>query len=151
MDCRQSRRYPWLEPEENLFPNIAPMGKENMTGVPHLCEHQEELRKLKSNELNSDMLNTARETIKERCQGFQTAPGYLQARWRNVGTLPEKYDPYEAEAALLDALITEGGIPAWSGDGSSCAEQIVRAVWERGERYRKELEEIKAKIKSITG
>jgi hypothetical protein len=60
----------------------------------------------------------------------------LQWRWRDPKTLPTTFNIHEAEAALLDAFTRQGGAHVWSGDGSSCAAQIVEAVWKRGDVMR---------------
>ena len=53
-------------------------------------------------------------------------PGDLQLKWRTEHGL--NYDYTEVETALLDALVNMGGATAWSGDGASCAAQIVQNV-----------------------
>ena len=69
----------------------------------------------------------------QRCTRFNSTPNDLQWKWRHVDTLPKDFNIMEAEAAILDCFISQGGAHVWSGDGSSCAAQIVEAVWRRGE------------------
>ena len=56
--------------------------------------------------------------------GFK--PGDLQFKWRTEKNLTRNY--MEIETAILDALVNMGGATAWSGDGSSCAVQIVQNI-----------------------
>ena len=64
-----------------------------------------------------------------RCARFGSESGKLQWRWRDPNTIPNEFNQWEAEAAILDAFVSQGGAHVWSGDGSSCAAQIVHAVW----------------------
>ena len=47
------------------------------------------------------------------------------------------------EAAILDALVNMGGATAWSGDGSSCAVQIIQNIIQERDTLRAELEELR--------
>jgi hypothetical protein len=78
-------------------------------------------------------LNQLAETLKR----LETAPGDLQWKWRTQKGLPN--DPIQIDAALLDAFVNMGGATAWSGDGSSCATQIVQNIIEERDRYWKAL------------
>lgn len=42
------------------------------------------------------------------------------------------------DAALLDAFVNMGGATAWTGDGSSCAAQIVQNIMEERDSLREE-------------
>lgn len=72
----------------------------------------------------------------------------LQYRWRHPDTVPDYFNVMEAEAAILDAFISQGGAHVWSGDGSSCAAQIVQAVWQKKQR---EIDELKEELEDIFG
>src|SRR5882672_10511286 len=99
---------------------------------PHEASSQEVFKK----QLN--------ETLKT--MGFE--PCKLQAKWRPNGgaPFPSEFPWRELELALLDALVNEGGATAWSGDGSSCAVQIIHAIWLGA---RKEIEGRDLKIKVL--
>jgi hypothetical protein len=78
------------------------------------------------------MLEVASKENDERCARYGCDNNnQLQWKWRNPKTLPDVFDIHEAEAALMDAFIRQGGAFVWHGDGSSCAAQIVEAVWNR--------------------
>jgi hypothetical protein len=74
----------------------------------------------------------------------------LQWKWRNVETLPQEFDYEECETALLDAFIRQGGARVWAGDGSSCATQIVEAVWKRMKIAEDKVKELQAKKEEPT-
>jgi hypothetical protein len=82
--------------------------------------------------------NKAKEETARR--GFKE--GELQWLWRTVECFKRKYDSGEVIAAICDALTREGQT-AWSGDGTSCVEQMIRLQWERAERAEAELERLK--------
>jgi len=71
----------------------------------------------------------------------------LQWKWRNVETLPAEFNYSECEAAILDAFIRQGGANVWPGDGSSCAVQIVEAVWKRMKTAEDKVKELEDKLK----
>lgn len=58
------------------------------------------------------------------------------------GNAPKDLD--ECVMATLEALILQGSVPAWDGDGVSCVAQMVWAQHQRALRAEKELEELKA-------
>lgn len=60
--------------------------------------------------------------------GFEE--GALQWLWRSPECFTRKYDQQEVITAICDALTREG-CTAWSGDGTSCVEQMVRLQWDR--------------------
>lgn len=74
-----------------------------------------------------------RDNNARRCSYFSAAPGELVLRWSNTNALPKEFNRIEAEAAILDALVTQG-IKAWSGDASSCVTNIIEAVWRRNQK-----------------
>jgi hypothetical protein len=67
---------------------------------------------------------------------FGYEPGDLQWKWRTRKGLP--FDMAEIDAALLDAFVNMGGATAWTGDGSSCAAQIVQNIMEERDSLREE-------------
>jgi hypothetical protein len=80
-------------------------------------------------------------------------PGLLQWKWRGFdpkNPMPQ-YDPvihsYEMETAIIDALVFQGGIDAWPGDGVSCVKQIVDAVAIQAREESKRRLEISRKFK----
>lgn len=106
----------------------------------------------------------AQEQLKSDCARCNSAPNLLQAKWRGgnfivdaqgawqgdwSGGLPP-YDYMEIETAILDALVTQGSIPAWRGDGLSCAAQIADFIYrkqqEKIDALQKELDELKARF-----
>ena len=44
------------------------------------------------------------------------------------------------DAAILDALVNMGGATAWTGDGSSCAVQIVQNIIEERDEWKAKYE-----------
>ena len=77
-------------------------------------------------------------------------PWKLQLKWRS--NPPQVYDSSECLDAILEALNMEG-VAAWSGDATSCVEQMVRAQAERAAasearcaRYREALEWIASRL-----
>ena len=80
----------------------------------------------------------------ERCARYGLKPGELQARWRGLGpgapisVVNSPAFTQEAEHAILDALVEQGGVSAWSGDGTSCVAQIVRNIAEQAEQRQAE-------------
>lgn len=64
-------------------------------------------------------------------RGF--SEGGLQMMWRTSECFTRKYDQGEVIAAICDALTREG-CTAWSGDGTSCVEQMIRLQWDRARR-----------------
>ena len=71
--------------------------------------------------------------------------GSYQALWRGFWTKatvdwdPNVDDPnfyMDITTALLDALINQGGIAAWDGDGLGCASQIVYHAYKRRDYWR---------------
>ncbi len=60
---------------------------------------------------------------------YDLKPGELQWKWRdNPPAFTNDVKWWEELAdAMLDALVCEGGIDAWDGDGLSCAMQIVES------------------------
>ena len=70
----------------------------------------------------------------ERLKYLGKQPDELQFKWRTQP--PEVFDSYEAMTAILDALITQGCVAAWSGDGTSCVEQMLgclHSLWRNAE------------------
>ena len=64
--------------------------------------------------------------------------GVYQAIWRyNLGEDPtvyplpamEVFNMRDCETAILDALIHQGGIIAWNGDGVGCVSQMVETAY----------------------
>lgn len=88
-----------------------------------------------------------RRGAQRRAEDYITSAGHklgeLQWKYRAPKTLPEKYDSGEVCLALIDAL-QMGGVYGWPGDGTGCAEQIVRAFYERG---RAQLEQAKSETR----
>lgn len=80
-------------------------------------------------------LESTREELHRQLKQNNLIPNDHQFKWR---TNPPKY-PYEGtvkekrewwkhcELAIIDALITQGCITAWPGDGVGCVTQIVKA------------------------
>lgn len=60
------------------------------------------------------------------------------------GNPPKSMD--ECTLATLEALILQGGIVAWDGDGVSCVAQMVWAQHRRAEKAEVELAELKKKV-----
>jgi hypothetical protein len=77
-------------------------------------------------------LSSHKQQLNERLAQLGYAPGELQYKWRTQKDL--KFDMTEVDLAILDALVNMGGATAWSGDGSSCAAQIVQHVMELGNK-----------------
>jgi hypothetical protein len=73
----------------------------------------------------------SREYNRQRCARYGSSPANLSSRWTSPDSIPDKIDHYECEAAILDALVTNG-ITAWSGDGSSLVTQIATALYRKG-------------------
>lgn len=69
-------------------------------------------------------LEATRADAEQRCKARGYEPGQLQ--WKYRTDPPAVYDMEEALDAILDALTREG-VPAWTGDGTSCVEQMIRA------------------------
>lgn len=76
---------------------------------------------------------TAYDDVARRVRALGYEPGQLQAKWRTdpppFAATAEWFG--EAEDAVLDALVIEGGIAAWPGDGTSCVMQIIEAFAKR--------------------
>jgi hypothetical protein len=73
-------------------------------------------------------LPTYRQTAIELCRINGFAPG-MWARWRDSPPpLPDDTAAAwrETMCVILDAL-TQEGVPAWSGDGTSCVQQVLMA------------------------
>lgn len=56
----------------------------------------------------------------------------LQWQWRVDPNRP--WDYHAATTAVLDALVIQGGIVAWDGDGVGCVVQMIEAQWNRAEQ-----------------
>jgi hypothetical protein len=91
--------------------------------------------------MNINLQEVYRKQLNEKLTRMGYSPGDLQYRWRTEKGL--QFDYSEVEAAILDALVNMGGATAWSGDGASCAVQIVQNIIEERDALRKELEELK--------
>lgn len=52
----------------------------------------------------------------------------------------DKYDSRDAMLAILDALIHQGSITAWPGDGTSCVEQMLALVYAERDTLRTSLD-----------
>lgn len=87
-------------------------------------------------------LRLARENIALRAHAFGFKPDELQGSWRSKPERPWIHG--EVDAAVLDALITQGHIPAWSGDGVECVVQMIEAQWRRAETYKAQVAEARA-------
>ena len=82
-----------------------------------------------------ETLDAARQYLKQMLPTLGSAPDKLQIEWRdNPPELPDDSDRAaqsewvrRCTAAILDALITQGCVPAWNGDGVGCVMQIVYA------------------------
>lgn len=86
------------------------------------------------------------EQLKLECPQYGCKPGELQWKWRGLASGNTPLPPFnyiEVELAILDALITEGCVPAWRGDGLSCAAQIPEYI------YRKQQEKIDSLQKEV--
>lgn len=59
------------------------------------------------------------------------------------GRPPESLD--ECTTATLEALILQGGINAWDGDGVSCVAQMIWAMHKRAEKAEAEVKRLKDK------
>jgi hypothetical protein len=67
--------------------------------------------------------------------GFK--PGDYQAEWRDFGVDQEiEFDTDLATKAVLDALINQGGIQAWSGAGVSCVVQMLQYAYKQRDKWR---------------
>ena len=71
-------------------------------------------------------------------RGFE--PGLYQTTWREWGAFPEneiEYNSQDCMLAILDALIHQGGIAAWCGDGTSCVQQMIELAYKRRDIWRR--------------
>jgi hypothetical protein len=69
-------------------------------------------------------------------KGFE--PGTYQFIWRDCGSPNEdlEYNSYDVMLAILDALIHQDGVAAWSGDGTSCVQQMIEFAYRRRDVWR---------------
>ena len=77
-----------------------------------------------------------RQALKQHCS--DVLPGEYQSRWR--------YDPVATTRdiglltlAVCDALIEQGSVAAWPGDGVACVVQMLDAQMQRAERAERAL------------
>lgn len=106
-------------------------------------------------EAPAKQLREAQSVTEERVRSYGVEPRSLQWKWRELD--PPRFEDrqewyQECSAALLDALVNEGGIPAWDGDGLSCAVQIVEAYAKRladAERRDNAARDLYAKAKQL--
>lgn len=104
-----------------------------------------------------------KENIEWRLKDKGFEPGHYQAEWRDFGKGQEiEYNEADCMLAVLDALIHQGGVAAWAGDGTGCVTQMIEYAYERRDLWRtkafelsKENERLKqineAQQKIITG
>jgi hypothetical protein len=87
----------------------------------------------------SQAYEQSQKTTDELVARFGFEPGKMQWRWRagdgQQPPLPGETKDWwlQCSAALLDALVTMGSVPAWDGDGLGCAAQIVEHFAKRAE------------------
>jgi hypothetical protein len=95
-------------------------------GLAETTRARDELKRtLEQSYYNWDgRLQTERKSLAEQLERIGMKPGELQSDWRDN---PEHYKPELSLLAVLDALVEMGSIPAWSGDGTSCAAQMIDA------------------------
>lgn len=80
-----------------------------------------------------DPLDTCRKAIEAALAAKGYKPGWYQWEWRN-GTPVKEAEYNDCMLAVLDALINQGSVAAWAGDGTSCVVQmILQAYKERDE------------------
>lgn len=75
--------------------------------------------------------------LRVRQLGFE--PNQLQMAYRAI---PPLYDRKFTEAAIVDALVEQGGIPAWTGDGVGCVAQMIDAHAHRADRAEARVREL---------
>lgn len=73
--------------------------------------------------------------------------GIYQVVWRN-GSVDLEFDYQKVTTAILDALVYQGGMVAWDGDGVSCVTQMVQAAYQRRDYWRKRALAAEAKPQS---
>ena len=79
---------------------------------------------------NNEALRDARKTSEDETRRLGYEPGALQMRWRGRGSPPPKSNApnywQELGSAICDAL-TQEGVIAWAGDGTSIVAQMIDA------------------------
>jgi len=75
---------------------------------------------------------------KVKAKGYEV--GHMQWDWRVKP--PEIVTLEDAELAVMDALVSQGGYYVWMGDGTSCVAQIVTAQARRADAWRKKAIEL---------
>lgn len=86
--------------------------------------------------------NDYREQHKQELIASDIAPNELQMRYRNTSSPVTKRNSHEQECAVIDALVEQGGIAAWHGDGVGCVAQMIDAQMVRAEKAEEALKQI---------
>jgi len=80
--------------------------------------------------------------------------GMYQALWRGwngdcwVADYDIEYNSADCMIAILDALLHQGSVPAWPGDGTSCVEQMIAMAYRRRDYWRQRALEAESKLKA---
>src|SRR5271154_5075395 len=97
-------------------------------------------------------LDELRKQYKAQIEATGWPCGMYQATWRGATGTPDnwgwggpgvaKFDSNDCMTAVLDALLNQGSIAAWAGDGTSCVVQMIELAYRERDRYRAALEKI---------
>jgi len=95
-----------------------------------------------------DPLKTCADSIRWALDEKGFKPGYYQAEWRDWCNGKTDFDIEYGDGrdcmlAVLDALIHQGGVAAWAGDGTSCVTQMIEFAYKRRDYWRKRALEAK--------
>jgi hypothetical protein len=85
---------------------------------------------------------SAKEGLDKSLKDLGFEPGWYQAEWRDFGKNQEiEFDTVLATRAVLDALINQGGIEAWNGDGVGCVVQMLEYAYKQRDQWRAKAKE----------
>ena len=110
----------------------------------HSGEATQDEIKLLAYRAMQEPLKVAQQTLHANLQYAGRLPNELQMKWREVQDHDFGY--LEVALAVLDALITQGFIPAHDGDGVACVVQMIEAQWKRAEKYKKQARDLRLMI-----
>lgn len=87
-------------------------------------------------------------------KGLYGKLGHYQAVWRGwrgagwgSGAM-ETFDYQDCMTAVLDALINQGGVVAWEGDGTGCVVQMIATAYEDRDHWKQRALAAEAKLKT---